>query len=382
MWFLTFVWKNIFRRKIRSVMTILGVAVAVGSMVALVGMSRGFERSLAEIYQKRGVDLVVIKAGVTQRLTSILDESIGGLLRRLPGVAQVYGGLVDVASFEGGNLIGVTINGVPPDSPVIRDVNLVEGSRLRPGEHRSVMMGKMLAGRLGKKVGDSVEIELEEFRIVGIFESYNVYENGSVILLLDDMQELMDRPGKVSGFVVIVDKAHKGEAAVRALCKKINDLRDEDGHPLNLEAMPTSDFVSTTVEIRTVKAWAWMTSVIALLIGGIAIFNTMIMSVFERTAEIGILRGIGWRRRRIIRLILSESVVLSLAGGVLGAVLAVVIIHLLAQVPRVSGFVSAYISPAVIAQGMGLGLVLGAIAGLYPAIRAALLLPTEAIRHE
>jgi putative ABC transport system permease protein len=382
MWFLTFVRKNIWRRKTRSAATVVGVAIAVGSMAALVGVSDGFESAFADIFQKRGVDLLVVKAGATQRLTSILDASIGDRLRQLPGVEQVIGGLVDVAAFEDGDLIGVTINGAPLESPLIRDPKILSGRRLQAGDRRSVMIGKLLASRLNKKPGDAVEIETEQFAVAGVFESYNVYENGSVVLLLDEMQQLMDRPGKVSGFIVTADDSHSAEADIRALCRRIEQLRDEHGKSLKLEAQPTSDYVATTVEIRTVKAMAWGTSAIALLIGCVAMFNTMIMSVFERTAEIGILRGIGWRRRRIAAMIVCESLLLSLAGGALGAAGAVVLVRLLGRMPQVSGLLTGHISPMVLLEGMGLGLLLGAAAGLYPGLRAAFLTPTEALRHD
>ena len=87
----------------------------------------------------------MVKAGVTQRLTSILDESIGDRLEELPGVERAIGGLVDVASFEDGDLIGVTINGVPNDSPMVRDPTILAGRRLQGGDRRAVMMGKLLA---------------------------------------------------------------------------------------------------------------------------------------------------------------------------------------------------------------------------------------------
>jgi putative ABC transport system permease protein len=244
------------------------------------------------------------------------------------------------------------------------------------------MMGKLLAKRLGKEVGDSVEIEAEDFTVVGVFESYNVYENGSVVLLLEEMQQLMDRSGKVSGFVVVMDDSQNDEEAVRAVCDRIEQLRDEDGKSLNLEAQPTSDYVATTVEIRTVKAMAWGTSAIALMIGCVAMFNTMIMSVFERTAEIGILRGIGWRRSRIASLIVCESVVLSLVGGIVGSAGAILVVRVLSRLPQANGLLTGGVPPLVILQGICLGLLLGAAAGLYPGLRAASLTPTEALRHD
>ncbi len=382
MWFVTFALKNLFRRKTRSAVTMVGVTLAVGTMVALVGLADQFERSFAEVFTRRGADIMVLKAGSTQRLASPIDERIGDRLRAIPGVAKVVTGLVEIASFDDGDVPGVTINGWRADSPLFEDLRLVDGRRLRPDDGRSVMIGRLLAERLGKRVGDTLDVEAVPFRVVGVYEGGTVQESFAVVILLQEMQQLFDQPGKVTGFMVMLDEDHRAEAHVAELCRRIKTLTSDSGRLLNLEALSTQDYVSKSVEIRTVKFMAWATTMIALVLSAVAMFNTMVMAVFERTAEIGILQGVGWRRRRIVALILCESAVLSLAGSLAGAVLAVLIVALLAYVPQAAGFVSGRIAVTVILQGIVVGLAVGSLAGLYPAIRAATLTPTEALRHD
>ena len=127
---------------------------------------------------------------------------------------------------------------------------------------------------------------------------------------------------------------------------------------------------------------AWVTSAVALVIGAVGMLNTMIMSVFERTREIGILRAIGWGRWRVVRMILTESILLSLAGGVVGAGGAIALVRVLANQPAVAGMVSGDVAPIVIAQGFAIALCVGLLGAAYPAYRGAQLLPTEALRHE
>jgi putative ABC transport system permease protein len=98
--------------------------------------------------------------------------------------------------------------------------------------------------------------------------------------------------------------------------------------------------------------------------------------------EIGILRAVGWPPARVVRMVLGESVLLSLAGAALGTVGAVALTYLLTLSPRVSGFIQGGIAPVVIAQGLAITLAIGLVGGLYPALRAARLLPTEALRHD
>jgi putative ABC transport system permease protein len=110
--------------------------------------------------------------------------------------------------------------------------------------------------------------------------------------------------------------------------------------------------------------------------------NTMVMSVFERTREIGVLRALGWRKRHVVWMILRESVALSLLGGALGLAIGVALIALLNVTPFAAGFVSANFSPILFVQSFLTALVLGAVGGAYPAWRASRLRPVEALRYE
>lgn len=382
MLFATFILKNILNRKVRSCLTIVGVAVAVAAVVALLGISTGFEQSFTELYEKRGVDLIVVRAGTTERLTSSLPQQVGPAIRGLPHVRAVSPGLVDVVSFEKGNLIGVPLQGWSADSFLFENLTILSGRRLAAGDQRAVILGVILARNLGKKVGDRLEIEGQIFEVVGVYESFNVFENGSAVVLIDDLQQIMDRPNQVTGFQVVVADAPDKKSAVAQVRRRIEELRDPKGRPWGLSAMPTQDYVSSTSQIRLAHAMAWVTSVIALVIGGVGMLNTMIMSVFERTREIGILRAIGWRPSRIVRLILYESLLLSVAGAVVGMAAAVALIRFLSTLPVANGLIEGRIAPLIVVQGFLLAVGVGLLGGAYPAYRGARLLPTEALRHE
>jgi putative ABC transport system permease protein len=140
--------------------------------------------------------------------------------------------------------------------------------------------------------------------------------------------------------------------------------------------------VQTAAHITMLKAMTWMVSVIAVVIGVISMLNTMIMSVLERTQEIGILRAVGWPKSRIVRMILGEAIVLGLAAAAFGAVGAVSFTYVLTLFPKANGFIEGGIAPVVIAEGFALTLFIGVLGAAYPAVRAARLLPTEALRHD
>ena len=194
-------------------------------------------------------------------------------------------------------------------------------------------MGERLATSLDKHVGDELPLfDDQPYNVAGIFKGPTVYENGSMVVLLKDLQKFMGHEGQVSGFAIIVD--HPSDKV------EIDRVRREvEALGKNLEVTPTAEFVNSTPEIRFIRAMAWVTSAVALVIGAVGMLNTMVMSVFERTREIGILRAIGWGRGRVVRMILMESILLSLTGGVVGAVGAIALTHILARQPAVAGMV-------------------------------------------
>jgi putative ABC transport system permease protein len=279
-------------------------------------------------------------------------------------------------------LARVLVHGWTFDSALFDPLRMIEGHKPEKGENDTVIVGVVLSKNLAKRSGDRLEIAGREFTIVGIYESFNVYLNGSAVMLLPALQTLMDRPGDVTGFEVVLEDGPNKKELIERVRRQISDLRRSDAQPWGIEAVPTADYVKSTSQLQMVKGMAWMTSAIALIIGAVGVLNTMIMSVFERTREIGILRAIGWRKMRVVRLILYESILLSIAGAIVGIIAAVVLTRALTMWPLVNGLVSGEVSAQVIVQGVLIALAVGLIGGAYPAYRGAHLLPTEALRHE
>jgi putative ABC transport system permease protein len=380
--FVTFLLKNLCRRKARSILTGCGVAVAVGTTVALLGVSDGFERSSVESFEARGVDAVVVADGVLDQLSSDLDEAYADRIRRLPGVRAVAPGLVELVEYPNrGTIISVLVQGWQPDSFLFDELELVGGRRVQPGDKRVAMLGATLAENIGKKTGDTITIQREPFKVIGVYRSLSVYENGAVVPL-GDLQEVMVRDGSVTGFSVVVEKSGPGQVPVETVCRQINALAGKDGQSLGLSAMPTRQYVSSSMHIRMAHAMAWLTSTIAIVVGAIGVLNTMVMSVVERVREISILRAIGWRRGRVVRMILGESLLLSLAGAVLGVAGAIVLTGWLATLPQVAGFIQGNIAPEVVAKGFLMALAVALVGGSYPAWQASRLSPSEGLRHE
>ena len=367
--------KSLLRRRTRSALTILGLGIALAAVISLVGISQGFERSFIQMYQRRGVDLLVQRAGGGNRKDKTLVESLDPKLRAIPGVREVDGGLMDMIAMPEFDLYAVILNGLPAKSPELARANMIDGRRLQAGDERALMLGKVLALNLGAKVGDNVNIYEQPHKVVGIYESPSVFENGGAMVLLDELQRLTDLTGRVTGFAVSIE--HPGDQAeIERIAKEIVAIDP------NLEAMRPDTLVAGVQEVKAAKATAWITSAIALVIGAIGMLNTMVMSVFERTREIGTLRAIGWRKSRVMKLILLEALFLSVSGAVAGGIAAIAITKMMSSLPMTSNFIGGEISPEVFVQGFIIALLVGVLGAIYPAWWGASLSPIEALRRK
>jgi len=246
----------------------------------------------------------------------------------------------------------------------------VEGERLTG--NRQILLGRLMADTLKREVGDVVELTGMRFRVVGIYESNVGWEQMGGVTTLRDAQNFMGRPRKVSMIGVKIDNP----ADAQAIVNRINDELP------GVYAALAGEFAAEMPDIQTSNAMLDGISVMAIAAGGLTVLNTMMMAVFERTREIGVLRAVGWRRRAVLRMILRESVLLGLLGGVLGVVLSFGLTALM----RTNASLGSWVDPVwawdIFARAMLLSLLLGAAGGLYPAYRATRLQPIEALRYE
>jgi putative ABC transport system permease protein len=381
--FSSFVLKNVFRRRARSLLTMTGMAVAVAAVVALVGVSRGIEHSLLESYQRRGVALIVSNSNHVSPLSASMDQKVGDEIAKLDGVTGVCPGLVDVLSFDNLGSQAIVVQGWPAWAYMFGELKVLRGECLTEANSgkKAIMLGKDLAENSKLNVGDKVSMSDEDYHVLGVYEAVTDFENSMAILLLEDAQKLSGKKGQITGCTVRVkDFTPEGVEKVRLAIE--GAVAEKCGLKGKIRAKPPADFLKSNTQIRAAKAGAWAVGGIALVIGFFFMLNTMVMSVFERTREIGILRAIGWRPWRVMRMILMESVLLSVGGAIVGTALGIGGIWGLSRLPAVNGAVQFGVSPEIVGQAFLIALLVGVIGAAYPAYRGAKLLPTEALRHE
>lgn len=378
MFFLSLVLRNLIRRKMRTLLTTIGISVGVTAVVTLVTISYGFENEWMKAFQSRGTEVVVMKSGTADILTSSLDESIKLDLLKIEGVKEVASVLVDLVAVE--DSPGLMIFGWDPDEYLFQHIKVgtvkgVELGRLltREDENKNnVILGRLASDNFNKKVGDDINIETDVFKVVGIYESNSIFENGSLIMPLKRLQELMDRRNRVTVFNIRIYDGADASYVAEEIQRKIQGV----------SSMQAEEALKSNQGIKMAKGMAWATSLIALLVGAIGTLNTMGMSVFERTKEIGVLRAVGWKKKRVMTMILIESITMSLLGGFIGCVLGKFFLLALSKYALTSTFVSGDIPLRVFGEAFLVAIGLGIIGGVYPAYRGANLSPIEALRYE
>lgn len=364
---LQFTVKNLLRRPIRTILTVMGIGVGIGAVVALLGLARGLSQSWDDAYKARGTDLVVRKGNGL--MAQPFDDKVVAKVRQTPGIDAATNLLVETLSVEEVPLM--VISGREWGSYLWKKLQIVEGRLPRDGKEKAVVLGTLAAESLNKKPGDTVTIETDDFTIVGIADGKAFVENGSIFMDLAQLQTLMQKDGKTTFINIRLVPGADEEVVRQQLRQQLTGYRVDTAR----------EVTSSNDGVKTFEAMNWGTSAIALLVGTFGVMNTMFMSVFERTREIGILIALGWRRSRILRMIMFESVALCTGAGVLGVIFGVVLLKVLAITPWMSGKLEPYLGADLIGIAMGLSIVVGLLSGLYPALHCTKINPSAALRQ-
>jgi ABC-type lipoprotein release transport system permease subunit len=345
----------------------VGVGISIMAVVAFGALSDGMIAQFVAISTRSGAELTLREAGTSMDYSTI-DERVGKKIAQIPGVKHVGGMIYGYA--KGREVPWFIVFGYHPKSRGINYFKIVEGEAI--SANRQMIIGRVAAEILDKRVGDTMKLFDTTFRIVGIYETGIAFEDGGSVISLRDAQILFKKPRQVSFYGVHLEDPDIAEEVRR---------RIEADFP-ELTVSFSSDFVEETEDIKAIRAITGAIFFLAILVGGVGMTNTMVMSVFERTREIGVLRALGWRKARVLWMILKESLLLSSISGVFGIIMGVILCKILSGFPVAAMMVRVDFTPSLLASSFSMALFLGAIGGLYPAWRATRLSPVEALRYE
>jgi putative ABC transport system permease protein len=378
--------KNITQRKLRTGLTVFGIALGIFAVIVMGGMSEHFNMTF-----EKSISLTADKIRVFPEIGfggGNLNDSKAREIKRVTGVADAYGLLQAALDPESlGFFGGDVVIGVDPEKQpsLLKDTLVTEGRYLAVGDGYRAVLGSSVAREFNMKAGDELQIKSKRvqrassitharnFTVVGIMEYTGSFFDNGVIIPLDIAQKFYDRGDTVSFILAVPDP----NTDVEDLSKRIelNVEKIKTFSPEQLRKQIEQSLVVFT--LITISA-----AVLAAIIGGLSVVNTMLMSVSERTKEFGLMKALGAETKDILFMTMGEAALMGILGGICGIIGGGALVYYLNDFLASRGTVLFAITPRLLVIAIVFSTLLGVISGLYPAYRAAKMSPMEALRYE
>ncbi len=393
--------KAIARNKLRSALTALGIIIGVACVIAMIAVGGGAQAAVQAQINSLGSNFLMIFPGIATQSgariftgqSTITEDDVAAVKAECPAVAYVSPAVRSAGQIVAGNgNWGTSVQGVGVDWPFIRSWNVEKGAFFGDSEVRSAakvaILGATVANSLfpdGNAVDQMIRIKNIPFKVIGVLESKGGSTMGqdqddTVIAPYTAVMKLLKRTTKIDMFMASAtsrDTVDEAQTQIEALLRQRHRLQPGQDSDFMIrsqqEIAQTADQTS-----RQMSALLAAIASISLLVGGIGIMNIMLVSVTERTREIGIRMAIGAKGRDILTQFLIEALSLSIAGGAIGIALGIGTSRFLAwkqQWPIV-------LSPTAVLLAFGFSAAIGVFFGFYPAQKASRLDPIEALRYE
>ena len=404
MWLMTLriALKALTRNKLRAFLTMLGIIIGVGAVIAMVAIGEGAKSTIRAQIASLGTNVLIIVPGTSNQggvrigfgsVNTLVDGDARAMIREIRAVAYASPVLRRPEQLVAGNLNwGTLVQGVAPEFQQIREWQIAEGRFLHDGDMESaakvVVLGETVVRNLfGNDDPTDAVIRIRNipFRVVGVLAAKGQTGQGTdqddtVMIPYTTMQKRLMRITWLQSIVVKAVNAERVQEAQEQITSllrqrhRIGPEREDDFNVRNLSDITEA----ATTSARVMAVLLGSVAGISLLVGGIGIMNIMLVSVTERTREIGIRMAVGARSRDIMLQFLVEAVVMAATGGCIGILLGIGSSELLKQWANWPTL----IDPAIVAIAFLFSGAVGVFFGFYPAKKAATLDPIEALRYE
>jgi putative ABC transport system permease protein len=399
--------QSIIAHKMRSFLTMLGVVIGVAAVIALVAVGQGAQAQIVNQFQSLGSNLLVVspfvnfnfsRGGLQQnqrQLTQQDIDAIKGLATAVGKVAPEYSANGATVSYAGTSA-SPSISGVTTEYADVRNWTLSNGRFISQEDDDNIAMVAVLGSQVvedlfgagaGNPVGETIRINRQNYEVIGTLKSKGQSglsnQDDAIMLPLRTAQLKLGGAGtktvrSISLQVKSADEMDLAQAQVTAILRTLHGLASTAENDFTVQNQ--ADILSTVEQATgTFTTLLGAIAGISLLVGGIGIMNIMLVSVTERTREIGLRKAVGAKRGDLLFQFLSEAIVLSVAGGLLGVALGVLGSKL---VTPLLGYTNSLVTPGSVILSLSVSLAIGIFFGLYPASRAARLNPIDALRYE
>jgi len=383
--------KNLARKKIRTFLTAGGVAVAVAVLVSLLGFDAGYQKALGRDIDKMGYQVLVTAKGCPYEAATLMLKGGGGLrymdqdvynkIVKDPRVDMITPQLVDTVydpdrqEGQGGYAMYM---GIEKSYRKLKPWSKYkDGDWFSSDSADEVIMGYEAAEVEQRHIGDKIFIpgKNKVLTVTGIFERTGTQDDGIIFMPLKTMQDIFDQHGKLTGIGIKLKD-------ISDISEFEEDLYDEPG----IQVISLAQVRGTILNlISSAKVMTNSVAVIAVFIAVIGVTNTILMSVFERTKEIGVMKAIGASSFDIFKVIWLETTFICLLGGITGNIIALAAGNIVENtfkkiLPYAPGGKLVYITPLLLIASLLGAIAVGMISGMYPALRAASMRPVNAIK--
>jgi len=392
--------RSILRNRMRSLLTSLGIIIGVGSVIIMLAIGEGAQRAIEERIAAMGTNLIQVmpmRRPAFQRAGGSLYRPItrqdAQMVRYESSFAMAVSGIVqrNLSVTGGGQANSTAVMGVEPDFFFIRNWNIDEGFFFGDEDmlyrNRVAVMGATTATRFfgaENPVGQTIRIVNDNFTVIGLLErkgagAFGNDQDDVIMVPLDTALTRLLNTRNINFIAISVVDRRLMEAA-----QTETELILRDAHRLNAIDTPSFEILNSDALIematetsRTLTILLAAIAGVSLLVGGIGIMNIMLVSVTERTREIGIRMAVGARKRDILLQFLAEAIFLSFMGGLIGIGLALLTCEIL-----VAAGIPTSVNPIVVIAAALFACLIGIFFGFYPARKAASLYPIDALRYE
>ncbi|MDQ6893890.1 MAG: ABC transporter permease [Acidobacteriota bacterium] len=393
--------KAIARNKLRSILTALGIIIGVGCVIAMIAVGGGAQAAVQAQISSLGTNFLMIFPGTSTQSgariftgqSSITEDDVNAVRNESPSVAYVSPMARSAGQVVAGNLNwGTSVQGVGVEWPFVRSWNVDKGSFFGDSEVRSAakvaVLGATVATSLfgdQNPIDQTIRIKNFPFKVIGVLEpkggsTMGQDQDDTVIAPYTTVMKLLKRTTKIDMFMASAASqaaVPQAQAEIEALLRQRHRLQPGQDSDFMIRSQQE---IAQTADQTSKQMSALLAAIasISLLVGGIGIMNIMLVSVTERTREIGIRMAIGAKGRDILTQFLIEALTLSIAGGAIGIALGIATSRFLAwkqQWPIV-------LAPEAILLAFGFAAAIGIFFGFYPARKASRLDPIDALRYE
>ncbi|MDA8047802.1 MAG: ABC transporter permease [Actinomycetota bacterium] len=370
--FMRLIFQDLASRRTRTGLTAVAVAISVMAIVTLSLVTKSLERSAAAVLQMGNADFIVAQKGAPDILSSVVTDTQVVGVSKTAGVQSAVGALIDTFRLDAAHPQFLQI-GLAPGELAPFGVKIVAGRAYGATATNEIMLGWQAAQDIHKSVGDSLKVGATSYRIVGLYSLAQVSGDTASMFPLIPLQASEHKPGTVTLVAVQV----RAGASIDQVRKRI-----AEANPNLATVRLASEFGRVDRNLEFLKAAQSGATIIALLIGIIIVMNSMLLSLIERMREFGVLRALGWSRRRLVSLVIGEAVGISVIGAALGVGLAVLLTFSLEHGSSLQGYLQPQYSGWTFGMALYSAIGIGVVASLYPSLRAGMLRPGDALRKE